>query len=579
MEKGSFDSSTVTYLRQADATLRNGFEDEAIKEVFLDNVFEEIKGSEAKLSMMKSASFVMEQFVSIASLNNILQVLKAYSINFEEVSYSQQGCHVLQNALHRMLCLMDSGSYKSKDNLWKEVFSVVLDSCVFMTNVSDLARWMTDTHGTYVVRSLLEMLGGIITPLRSKKHQPHERKLPDEIIIAKKKLPDEFLSMFEKVFFTFSQMEKKQVVEILVHPSGTPCVCVMLHVASVQSGDTLQVLCEKIISSCQGNNFSTLTILAKDRTGSHVLESLLDSGHSETCKKIYEIFCSDHSQLIEYACHPVVNYVVQKLIVCPALEEKYEELFHLLLQGIEDIFAENKFGVVQKLAEQCVKLGKCQSKFVSRLLEAFQCKEEERKVYLVPLIASFSTYDAFFSASENNNKVPNLKNVLYHGSLLLQTLLKFNNPVAIVKSLTGLPAEHLVKLCCDVAGSHFIDAFFSSPIVKLKRKRLWLENVKDHLQTICCDKYGSRVMDNLWKKATMKMKIIIVENLVNNESDLSSNQYGKHITRKFGIKQFGQRRADWDDFQIRQTKKRKNFEEVFSSRTEGGKKKQKTKTS
>jgi len=75
-KKSSVDPSLVPYLRQADATFQNGFDDDQMRTLFIDNVFEEIKGYEIKLSVMKSSSFIIEQFVEAASASTTLQLIK-----------------------------------------------------------------------------------------------------------------------------------------------------------------------------------------------------------------------------------------------------------------------------------------------------------------------------------------------------------------------------------------------------------------------------------------------------------------------------------------------------------------------
>ena len=52
-----------------------------------------------------------------------------------------------------------------------------------------------------------------------------------------------------------------------------------------------------------------------------------------------------------------------------------------------------------------------------------------------------------------------------HGSLLVQSMLKFTRPDLIVNSLLSLSAAELQAVCCDSAGSHVITAFVNSPTV------------------------------------------------------------------------------------------------------------------
>jgi len=52
-----------------------------------------------------------------------------------------------------------------------------------------------------------------------------------------------------------------------------------------------------------------------------------------------------------------------------------------------------------------------------------------------------------------------------HGSLLVQSMLRFTEPHLIVASLLSLSSAELAAVCCDSAGSHVITAFVNSPTV------------------------------------------------------------------------------------------------------------------
>lgn len=64
------------------------------------------------------------------------------------------------------------------------------------------------------------------------------------------------------------------------------------------------------------------------------------------------------------------------------------------------------------------------------------------------------------------------------GSLLVQALLKHNNPRVIVKSLLSMETEDIIWLSCDAAGSHAVDAFFASPCVKSPKKKRLVTKLK-----------------------------------------------------------------------------------------------------
>lgn len=57
-----------------------------------------------------------------------------------------------------------------------------------------------------------------------------------------------------------------------------------------------------------------------------------------------------------------------------------------------------------------------------------------------------------------------------HGSLILQSLLKFKDPGVVVDSLVNMPPDELVALGSDPCGSHVVEAFMSSVTVPTTKK-------------------------------------------------------------------------------------------------------------
>ena len=71
------------------------------------------------------------------------------------------------------------------------------------------------------------------------------------------------------------------------------------------------------------------------------------------------------------------------------------------------------------------------------------------------------------------------------GSLLVQALLKYENPRVVVRSILTMETEDVMWLSCDGAGSHVIDAFLTSTTVNPAKKRkfitqLRVKNVQDN---------------------------------------------------------------------------------------------------
>ena len=83
----SVDPNILMFIRQADATFRNGFENEKMKESFISSFFDEIQGCQKKLSYMKSSSFIMDSFIQHASGAHIAKFFKV-TLNNVNIIYN-----------------------------------------------------------------------------------------------------------------------------------------------------------------------------------------------------------------------------------------------------------------------------------------------------------------------------------------------------------------------------------------------------------------------------------------------------------------------------------------------------------
>jgi len=72
-----------------------------------------------------------------------------------------------------------------------------------------------------------------------------------------------------------------------------------------------------------------------------------------------------------------------------------------------------------------------------------------------------------------------------HGSLLVQSMLRFSRPDVVVNSLLSLTAAELQAVCCDSAGSHVVTAFVNSETVT-RRSELYtqLQVIHCHCRTV-----------------------------------------------------------------------------------------------
>lgn len=81
---------------------------------------------------------------------------------------------------------------------------------------------------------------------------------------------------------------------------------------------------------------------------------------------------------------------------------------------------------------------------------------------------------------------------------------------------------------------------------------------------LACSPSGSRVFDTLWSKATVKQRTAIAKELVQSETQLKGNKFALFVWRKCSLDYFKTRPDQWKDGQSEQSRKRKNFEDIFT---------------
>ena len=66
---------------------------------------------------------------------------------------------------------------------------------------------------------------------------------------------------------------------------------------------------------------------------------------------------------------------------------------------------------------------------------------------------------------------------------MVQALLKYENPKVVAGSILKMENDDVVRLSCDVAGSHVIDVFLTSPTVTSVKKTKLINKIKVHIQS------------------------------------------------------------------------------------------------
>ncbi|XP_072833205.2 nucleolar protein 9 [Pogona vitticeps] len=560
---------SADYFRQAYETLKSGFDSDEEKDLFISNVLEEAKGVALPLALDKAGSLLLQALIPSASSSSLCCLLRGLIPSLRLAACHPCGAHILEAILLRAPLLIKDGAEDSEilGHLVLELGRAV---------EREFSAFVSDVHASFVVRTLLQVLGGVrvgsdggrglpglgISPSRARHTKP-ESDGPTEF-----EVPNTFLSLLHE----FSECFQEHVSDFITNKFFSLCLQVALEVLHRKLPQDCSDLSRSVIgylSSCNpAAGQSMLLVFLKDATCSRVLDKVLEVSDRKALLSFYKAHVKGQLQVL--AVHKVANFTLQRLIRA-ASPKLLANLLEELSPGVEAIMAHEHLGVITALLGACRKHEAHQHEVVRILLEAFHCWEPaSRQLACVPLIASVLAYEVYYgeeveddpSQSKADLSRP-LSSVSYHGSLLLQHLLHFADPSVVLQSMASMTPEDLVTLACDPAGSHVYDALLASPSVPEKQRRKILRLLKGRYVSLACNKHGSRVLDAMWGRATLPAKREMAQELAEQEPQLRHDPFGHHVARNFALTHFLKRRRDWEHHQEAEKKRKDLFAEIL----------------
>ena len=81
--------------------------------------------------------------------------------------------------------------------------------------------------------------------------------------------------------------------------------------------------------------------------------------------------------------------------------------------------------------------------------------------------------------------------------------------------------------------------------------------------TLACAKHGSRSLDAVWDAATLKQKILIMDELSAKEHILNSDHYGSILSANYCVSVYKHTPNEWKDLQGKEFRKKKLFADII----------------
>ncbi|XP_030889735.1 nucleolar protein 9 isoform X2 [Leptonychotes weddellii] len=526
------------YFRRALSALKEAPETGEERELMVHNVLKEVEAQALALATNKTGSEIMQELLGFSPLKPLCRVWAALRSSLRSVACHRCGVHVLQSALLQLPRLLGSPAEKEEDveeeengkdgpleTLEELVLGLASEVC------DDFLFYCGDTHGSFVVRTLLQVLGGTLLESERARHRgsqsPDAQRAPArECKPTDFEVPETFLNCLQDLSSCFL----KDIAVFITDKISSFCLQVALQILHRKLPQFCAHLCNAVISYLSSRNSSAdgspLLLFLRDQTSSRLLEQVLLVLEPLRLQSLFE----DHfqGQLQALAAHPIANFPLQRLLDAITTTEL-----------------------------------------------AFHCAEpSSRQVACVPLFATLMAYEVYYGLLEEEGTVPAehqvdmamaraLGDVTVLGSLLLQHLLHFSSPGIILQSLGALTGPQLLTLAQSPAGSHVLDAILTSPSVTRKQRRRVLKTLKGQYVALACSRHGSRVLDAIWSGAALGARKEIAAELGERNQELIRDPFGHHVARNVALTTFLKRREAWEQQQGAVAKRRRALNSIL----------------
>eukprot|EP01135_Chromosphaera_perkinsii_P011196 Nk52_evm23s2356 gene=Nk52_evmTU23s2356 len=588
--------ATQSYFARVEVMLdADEFEDVEDRNVFIGNVFVEIRKQELLLCFDQECSRILEKLLRACSNYHLRRFMTLLGGNYLKLCTNRYGSHVLQT----ILCLVPAAmewegvhgsavpemfadeeaerAEEAEDGEIPElrpIAELVVNLCKECEERLDTL--MNNGYASHVFRWIIAILSGTEMAdelMRSKRSRtyherakgPHNKgsqmggdKRGAENIVKFAAHP-EYLQHFSEVadkVGTFLESEGK-LKEFATSPTGSPVLQALLLALKKSNKNMMKEFVSKLFKleseekstadeNGEGVSGSEIeNILIRDSVGSHLMEKILEvmDGESVFMNNFYSKYLK--KSLVEFATDSIANFVVQHFIANVKDVTLFKELAVTFKDAMEDVLASGNLGVVVKLTEGCIRFGTSQKRVMKALVKAFHCPSKARKCQLSRCLIHYMTQDLLGNEEKLDEEIRD-RPVSLQGVLILQNLFKFKeteNTLA-VESLMHYSADALIAMSRHVNVSRVLDAFFSGNVCPKKKVEAF-RAIRGRFAEMAMDKYASRVLETMWANLCLIDRKVVAEELVAAEENVKISFSGRFVFRNFALDKYKLQYDQW----------------------------------
>lgn len=260
--------------------------------------------------------------------------------------------------------------------------------------------------------------------------------------------------------------------------------------------------------------------------------------------------------LLALSTRKSANFAVQKLLDNWTGKEEFEAIFDEMAPGVEAMLRIGHTGVVNALAQACLRLCTKQGAFVSALQTALHCAApKERADRLAVLTMKLKPFEV--AATDKSTFVH------LHGSLILQSMLAFNKPIKLVQSILDTKPDELADLFGGPCGSHVVDAFIGSKFIGEKSREKFIKHMNGTFLQLAVSRHGSRAVEAMFEASGDNQRNRIVKELSEKINQLKGSPTGRLLNYKFRVETYALSPVQWKASFNREQKVEKLFKDIL----------------
>ncbi|PIA18352.1 ARM repeat-containing protein [Coemansia reversa NRRL 1564] len=565
------------------------FETGEDRALFVNNLYNEMKGYELQLTTDHECSRILEKLFRISSE---YQIKRFFSITRDDtirLAIHRFSSHTIQTLLLLSAVALEHEKRRTTSNLEAET-EPNSDSEQVRTkvpNFEELVLGLVDTltphwaflmsneYASHIQRVLLLVLTGkpiedqmnsknSIKSRRSAKYMEERNGAPvnHRSLSTQRAVPDSFAAVLDKLLATTSNAMSDYIARGFVsNPVGSPVLQLMLQLQVERGelenpGSLLDKCLMGLLSDAADNENSrrdsVIGMMLEDTVGSHFLQKVLELASRELLQTLYDRYFS--GKLQKLAFHPISNFVVQSMFANAKSPAQLKSMIAEVVPIMGDLLFKNRPGVVRALADSCVRLGACYTEIMNALYNGLGVSAGEERRELINLLAFLTPYPVFVKADYFTLQFT------IQGSLIIQSILRFPGDAhePIMSSYFGQDRDKIYSWCKDPSGSRIIEAIIASPRSQPKTKRRVLEQFTEKFADLAVNKYGSHIVDACWNVADITFKEKILKEIIQREARVLDSPFGRIVMRNCGAEQYKRRADEWRQ-RVRNTEKRKRM--------------------